>query len=92
MYQYPQIGNIRSRVSINSLGHTLALHSLLRMVSLTISAAAKPPAFARSLPLTIDVKPEATVGEVKAAITTKFPKVRPDFSYLKKNSCHNYIH
>ena len=48
------------------------------MVSLTISAAAKPPAFARSFPLTIDVKPEATVAEVKAAITTKFPKVRPN--------------
>ena len=51
----------------------------LRMVSLTISAAAKPPAFARSFPLTIDVKPDATVGEVKAAITIKFPKVRPNF-------------
>ena len=49
------------------------------MVSLTISAAAKPPAFARSFPLTIDVKPDATVGEVKAAITIKFPKVRPNF-------------
>jgi len=47
------------------------------MVSLTISAAAKPPAFAYGFPLTIDVNPEATVGEVKAAITTKFPKFSP---------------
>ena len=46
------------------------------MVSLTVSTAAKPPAFARSFPLTIDVQPEATVGQVKAAITAKFPKVR----------------
>jgi len=44
---------------------------------LTVSTAAKPPAFARSFPLTIDVKPEATVGQVKAAITAKFPKFVP---------------
>ena len=52
------------------------------MVSLTISTAAKPPVFARSFPLTIDVKPETTVGEVKAAINSKFPKVR--LVYLNK--------
>ena len=48
------------------------------MTPLTISAAGKPPAFAHSFPLTIGIEPEATVGEVKAAITTKFPKVRPN--------------
>ena len=47
------------------------------MVSLTVSAAAKLPAqIARGFPLTVDLKPEATVAEVKAAITAKFPKVR----------------
>ena len=49
----------------------------LKMVSLTVSAAAKPPPFARDFPLTIEVKPEATVADVKTAISTKFSKVRP---------------
>ena len=57
------------------------------MTPLTISVAGKPPAFAHGFPLTIDIKPEATVGEVKAAITTKFPKVRPNFRRVKRNSC-----
>ena len=51
------------------------------MVLLTVSTAAKPPAFARGFPLSIEVQPEATVSEVKAIITTKFPKVRTQ-SYL----------
>ena len=45
------------------------------MVSLTVSAA-KPPAFAQGFPLTVEVNPNDTVAEVKATITTKFPKVR----------------
>ncbi|KAH9481823.1 Putative enoyl reductase [Psilocybe cubensis] len=47
------------------------------MVQLTISAASKPPALARGLPLTIDVAPEATVLDVKRAIVAKYPKFTP---------------
>ena len=43
------------------------------MVQLTISAA--PKYTARGLPLTIDVTPEATVGDVKAAVAANFSKV-----------------
>ncbi|PPQ83493.1 hypothetical protein CVT25_006983 [Psilocybe cyanescens] len=47
------------------------------MVQLTISAASKPPALARGLPLTIDVTPEATISDVKRAIVAKYPKFTP---------------
>jgi hypothetical protein len=45
----------------------------IKMVQLTISAA--PKYTARGLPLTIDVTPEATVGDVKAAVAANFSKV-----------------
>ena len=44
-----------------------------KMVQLTISAA--PKYTARGLPLTIDVTPEATVGDVKTAVAANFSKV-----------------
>ncbi|KAF9007482.1 3-oxo-5-alpha-steroid 4-dehydrogenase-domain-containing protein [Cyathus striatus] len=44
------------------------------MPSLTISAASKPPSFARGFPLSLDLKPDATIGEVKNAVAAKFPK------------------
>ncbi|PFH45956.1 hypothetical protein AMATHDRAFT_184056 [Amanita thiersii Skay4041] len=47
------------------------------MVSLTITSAAKPPSFARALPLTVDVPQDATVATVKRAIAAKFPKFYP---------------
>ncbi|KAF9048866.1 3-oxo-5-alpha-steroid 4-dehydrogenase-domain-containing protein [Panaeolus papilionaceus] len=47
------------------------------MVSITISSASKPPSFARGFPLTVDVSPNATVADVKAAIAAKFPKFYP---------------
>ena len=46
---------------------------LFKMVVLTISTA--PKYSARGLPLTIDVTPEATVGDVKAAVAANFSKV-----------------
>ena len=46
---------------------------LFKMVELTISAA--PKYSARGLPLTIDVTPQATVGDVKAAVAANFSKV-----------------
>lgn len=45
------------------------------MPQITISSATKPPTFARGFPLTIDVTPDSTVADVKAAIAVKFPKV-----------------
>jgi len=45
----------------------------MKMVQLTISAA--PKYTARGLPLTIDVTPEATVGDVRAAVAANFSKV-----------------
>ncbi|KAF8071584.1 3-oxo-5-alpha-steroid 4-dehydrogenase-domain-containing protein [Lyophyllum atratum] len=44
------------------------------MVTLTISSVSKPPPFARGLPITIDCDEDLTVADVKALITTKFPK------------------
>ncbi|TFK73259.1 hypothetical protein BDN72DRAFT_213988 [Pluteus cervinus] len=44
------------------------------MVQLTISAAAKLPLFARGFPIQVDVKPGATVADVKASIAAKFPE------------------
>ncbi|KDR78648.1 hypothetical protein GALMADRAFT_223906 [Galerina marginata CBS 339.88] len=47
------------------------------MVQLTVSAASKPPPFARGLPLTLDIPSGATVVEVKRAIVAKYPKFKP---------------
>jgi len=45
------------------------------MTNLTISAAGKPPSFARGLPFTVEIPAgEATVADVKASIASKFPK------------------
>ena len=46
------------------------------MVQVTVSALSKTPATRGGFPLTVDVAQEATVGDVKAAIHAKFPKVR----------------
>ena len=45
------------------------------MVTLTISSASKPPAFARGFPLSVQVPYDATVADVKASIAAKYPKV-----------------
>lgn len=45
------------------------------MVTLTISSASKPPAFARGFPLLIEAPEDATVADVKASIAAKYPKV-----------------
>lgn len=51
------------------------------MVSVTISAAGKPLAVARKLPITVVLGEKtldtATVEDVKQAIAAQFPKVRP---------------
>lgn len=44
------------------------------MVTLTISSASKPPAFARGFPLLIEAPEDATVADVKASIAAKYPK------------------
>ncbi|KIY43800.1 hypothetical protein FISHEDRAFT_51865 [Fistulina hepatica ATCC 64428] len=44
------------------------------MVHLTISAAGKDPAFARGFPITLEIAPDSTVADVKAAVASKFPK------------------
>ncbi|KAG6831516.1 hypothetical protein H0H92_009784 [Tricholoma furcatifolium] len=44
------------------------------MPALTISAASKPPALARGLPITVDYTAKTTVAEVKAQIAAQFPK------------------
>lgn len=53
------------------------------MVSVTISAAGKPPALARKLPITVVLGEKtldsATVEDVKQAIAAQFPKVRLSF-------------
>ncbi|KAJ2934669.1 hypothetical protein H1R20_g2397, partial [Candolleomyces eurysporus] len=48
----------------------------LAMVSITISAAAKPPSLAKGLPITLDVSGEATIRDVKTKIAEKFPKFK----------------
>lgn len=53
----------------------LRVGSLTAMVTLTVSSASKPPAFARGFPLSIEVSDDATVADVKASIATKYPKV-----------------
>lgn len=53
--------------------------SILKMVAVTISAAGRPPNIARGLPYTVEFAQsfeQVTVGDVKAALVTKFPKVR----------------
>ncbi|KAF5359573.1 hypothetical protein D9756_002998 [Leucocoprinus leucothites] len=44
------------------------------MVDITISSASKPPAFAKNWPLHIHVPEDGTIADVKAAISTKYPK------------------
>lgn len=57
------------------------------MVQVTISAVAKTPSLRGGFPLTVDVAQEATVGDVKAAIYAKFPKVRVCIHLGLKNGC-----
>ena len=45
------------------------------MVTITVSAAARPPSLAKGLPITLDVSEEATIKDVKSKIAEKFPKV-----------------
>ncbi|KAF9790639.1 3-oxo-5-alpha-steroid 4-dehydrogenase-domain-containing protein, partial [Thelephora terrestris] len=45
------------------------------MVSVKISSAGKPLSLARGLPITVEVKDDAKVSDVKAAIAAKFPKL-----------------
>ena len=52
------------------------------MVSVKISPAGKPEPLARSLPVTVQVKAEAKVSDVKAAIAAKFPKVSRTVFYV----------
>ena len=49
------------------------------MVALTVSSVAKPPSFASGFPIVIDVTEDATVGDVKASIAAKYPKVSSRF-------------
>ncbi|KXN87221.1 hypothetical protein AN958_08611 [Leucoagaricus sp. SymC.cos] len=44
------------------------------MVEITVSSASKPPSFARTWPLTVQVPEDGTIADVKAAITVKYPK------------------
>ena len=46
------------------------------MVQVTISAVSKTPSSRGGFPYTVDVAQEAAVGDVKAVIYAKFPKVR----------------
>ena len=45
------------------------------MVSVKISPAGKPLSLARGLPITVEVKNDAKVSDLKAAVAAKFPKV-----------------
>jgi hypothetical protein len=45
------------------------------MISVKISPAGRPLSLARGLPVTVGVKEDAKVLDVKAAIAAKFPKV-----------------
>jgi hypothetical protein len=60
-------------LSLSVSASTYSVSKYIKMVQLTISAA--PKYTARGLPLTIDVTPEATVGDVKAAVAANFSKV-----------------
>ncbi|KAF9443432.1 hypothetical protein P691DRAFT_808966 [Macrolepiota fuliginosa MF-IS2] len=44
------------------------------MVNITISSASKPPPFARDWPITVEAPQDGTIADVKAAISTKYPK------------------
>ena len=49
------------------------------MVSITVSAAASQPTSARGLPCTVEIPDtidKVTVGDVKAALVAKFPRVK----------------
>lgn len=56
------------------------------MVSVKVSPAGKPLPLARGLPVTVEVKDNATVSDVKAAIAAKFPKVGQTTYF----ACHKY--
>ena len=56
------------------------------MVSVKISPAGKPEPLARGLPVTVQVKAEAKVSDVKAAIAEKFPKVSRTVCF----TCHEH--
>ena len=45
------------------------------MVSVKISPAGKTGSLARGLPVTVEVKADAKVSDVKVAIAVKFPRV-----------------
>jgi hypothetical protein len=45
------------------------------MISVKVSPAGRPLSLARGLPVTVGVKEDAKVSDVKAAIASKFPKV-----------------
>jgi len=47
------------------------------MVSVKISPAGKPVSLARGLPVTVEVKADAKVSDVKVAVAAKFPRVGP---------------
>jgi len=62
------------------------------MVTVTVSAAGKPPAVARGLPFTVEIPgksiDQVTIGDVKSSLAARFPKVRgcTALSALKKNA------
>jgi hypothetical protein len=56
------------------------------MVSVKISPAGKPLSLARGLPITVQVKNEAKISDVKAAIAAKFPNVG-QVAYF---ACHEF--
>jgi hypothetical protein len=56
------------------------------MASVKISSAGKPLSLARGLPITVEVKDDAKVSDVKAAIAAKFPKVGRVVCF----ACHEY--
>ena len=51
------------------------LFNVLAMVSVKISPAGRPLPLARGLPLTVEVKDDAKISDVKTAVEAKFPKV-----------------
>ncbi|KAL1741907.1 3-oxo-5-alpha-steroid 4-dehydrogenase-domain-containing protein [Schizophyllum fasciatum] len=44
------------------------------MVSVTVHATGRPPAFARGFPITVEVPADGKVADIKAAIQAKYPK------------------
>ena len=65
------------------------------MVSVTVSPGGKPISIARGLPSQFDLPgkqdQDATIGDVKAAIAKKFPKVSPSVSVaLRATTLHPF--